>query len=409
MKWHQKARVFLKKQSQINAKEQIKTTNNGFASWEGKHFFGIGNSTLETNENIFSVVSKLSNTVASLPFRLYDNYEKQTDSFFSKLILNANDNQTLFEVFRSMEVARNTNGNGYALLMRDIRYQVEKIVPLNPALVEPLIDRDTEEVWYRVTNEGRSYYFYNTDIIHVKHIAGNGNIKGISPMQVLRNSIEFDEAVRIFSLEEMRTLKESFILTYEANVDEEKRNAIIEDFRRFYRENGGILFQEPGVTIKEIKHNFEAADIKVTEEITRDRIANVYNVPAIFLNSDSDSFSSNEQLMQMFVNMTLVPIVKQYEVEFTKKVLTASQRKRGLYFKFNVNSLLRGDMETRSNFYSKALRDGWMTRDEVRELEDLSPMGGKASELWISGDMYPLDLDPALRKSSNQSKNDVSD
>ncbi|WP_416349032.1 phage portal protein [Listeria seeligeri] len=390
-------------------KESIKASNRGFVPLGGKYFFGTANSTLETNENIFSVVSKLSNTVASLPFRLYDNYEKQTDSFFSKLILNANNNQTLFEVFRSMEVARNTDGNGYALLMRDIRYRVEKIVPLNPALVEPMIDRDTEEIWYRVSNEGKSYYFYNTDIIHVKHIAGNGNIKGISPIRVLRNSIEFDEAVRIFSLEEMRALKDSFILTYDSNVDDERRAAIIEDFRRFYNDNGGVLFQEPGVTIERIEHEFEAADVKVTEEITRDRIANVYNVPAIFLNSDSDSFSSNEQLMQMFVNMTLVPIIKQYEVEFTKKVLTASQRKQGLYFKFNVNSLLRGDMETRSNFYSKALRDGWMTRDEVRELEDLSPVGGKASELWISGDMYPLDLDPALRKSSNESKNDVSD
>ena len=112
--------------------------------------------------------------------------------------------------------------------------------------------------------------------------------------------------------------------------------------------------------------------------------------------------------MQLFVNMTLSPIVKQYEREFNKKILTPKERINGIYFKFNLNALLRGDSAARQAFYHGAIRDGWMAQDEVRMLEELPPKGGKASELWISGDMYPLEMDPTLRK-SNKSTQDVTE
>lgn len=380
-------------------------TKSNFSSWFGRVFFGIENNTLETNENIFSVVSRLANSVSSLPFKLYQKYDPQTNSFTEKLMNFPNPNYSLDEIFRILEVARNTNGNGYALIMRDIRMKVEMLVPINPSHCEPVMDIENHELWYRVTNQGKSYFIHNSDMIHVKHIAGNGNYKGISPIGVLKNSNDFDKAVREFSLKEMQNVRDSFILKYEQNVDPEKRQAIIDDFRRFYEDNGGILFQEAGTSIEYLDRKFIPSEIQITEEITRDRIANVYNVPAIFLNASSDSFSSNEQLMQLFVNLTLLPILRQYEMQFNKKILSSEERKKGFYFKFNVNGLLRGDSEARANFYSKGLRDGWLTRDDVRAWEELPPKGGKASDLWISGDMYPLEMDPALRK-TNTSKSE---
>lgn len=391
------------KQSIIKGSQE----GDNFSSWFGKTFFGIENSTLETNENIFSVVSRLSNTLSSLPFKKYLKYDQQFDAAMDHLIYYPNNNQTLDQVFNVLEVSRNTNGNGYALIMRDIRGKLEMLVPFNPNYVEPVIEQNSRELWYQVNNEGKTFYFHNTDIIHVRHIAGNGNWKGISPIRVLKNSNDFDKAVREFSLKEMQSLRDSFILTYATSVDQDKRDAIVEDFRRFYEENGGVLFQEPGVTIDEMERNFVATDMKITEEITKDRIANVYNVPSFFLNSDSSSFSSNEQLMQLFVNMTLTHIVRQYEREFNKKILTKQERIQGYYFKFNMMGLLRGDSDARQKFYHGGIRDGWMAPDEARVLEDMPPRGGKADELWISGDMYPQNMDPTLRKSNRSTTQDV--
>lgn len=377
-----------------------------FTNWFGRTFWGVDNSTLATNETIFSVVSRLSNSIASLPLKLYQNYDVISNSASVILINSPNPNMTSFEFIRNMEKMKNEKGNSYALIQRDIRMQVEKITPLNPDYVEPVLETNTQELWYQIIGDNKTYYVHNLDILHFKHIVGSCGLKGINPIKVLTNTNDFDKAVREFSLKEMQSAPNSFILKYGANIDVDKRKQVIEDFKRFYQENGGILFQEPGVEINQIERRYIAADTLTSERITRSRVANVFNMPVTFLNdTEGQSYSSNEQLMRMFVQLTLMPIVRQYEQEFNRKLLTPAERKAGFYFKFNVNALLRGDTATQGDYYMKAIRTGWMALDEVRQKEDLPPVGGNASKLWISGDLYPIDLPISERKVTSNSTN----
>ena len=85
----------------------------------------------------------------------------------------------------------------------------------------------------------------------------------------------------------------------------------------------------------------------------------------------------------------LVPIVRQYEQELNRKLLNLNDRRTGLYFKFNTNALLRGDMKTRGEFYFKGIRSGWFKPNEVRALEDLPPEKG-GDELYMSKDLSPI-------------------
>ena len=379
-----------------------------FSSWMGKTFFGIDNSTLATNETIFSVVTRLSNSMATLPLKLYKNYEVTHNASSDVLINDPNPNMTGFEFIRNLETARNEKGNGYALIERNIRLQPTRLTLINPDYVVPIIESETKELWYEILGEdGNRYYVHNMEMLHVKHIVGSNSLKGISPIKVLSNANEFDKAVREFSLKEMQSAPMSFILKYGANVDSEKRQRVIEDFKRFYKDNGGILFQEPGVEINELERKYVAADTFVTERITRSRVANVYNIPVTMLNdTEGQSYSSNEQLMRMYVDLTLMPIVRQYEQEFNRKLLTPAERKAGYYFKFNTKALLRADTATQADYYTKAIRSGWLSQDEIRQLEDMPPVGGNASKLWVSGDLYPIDIDPRERKSSNNRNDD---
>lgn len=370
-----------------------------FTSWLGRTFWGVDNSKLANNETIFSVVSRLSNIIASLPIKMYKNYDLENNSASEVLINGPNQNMTSFDLIRNMETARNENGNTYALIERDIRGQVSRISPLISTYVELVLEQESKELWYQVIGDGGTYYFHNLDVLHLKHIVSSQGLKGINPIKVLTNTIDFDKAIREFSLKEMQSAPNSFIVTYGANIDKDKRKEVIEDFKRFYQDNGGILFQEPGVTIDQLERKYIAADTFTSERITRSRVANVFNVPVTFLNdNEGQSYGSNEQLMQQFVQLTLMPIIRQYEQEFNRKLLTPAERKAGFYFKFNVGALLRGDTTARNTLYHGGLRDGWLTRNDVRRWEDLPPIPGKADELWISGDMYPLDLDPSERK-----------
>ena len=82
-----------------------------FSSWMGKTFFGIDNSTLATNETIFSVVTRLSNSMATLPLKLYKNYEVAHNAASDVLINDPNPNMTGLEFIRNLETARNEKGN----------------------------------------------------------------------------------------------------------------------------------------------------------------------------------------------------------------------------------------------------------------------------------------------------------
>src|SRR5699024_6463283 len=103
-----------------------------------------------------------------------------------------------------MEVSRNEKGNAYAVVFRDIRMQVERIIPIDSDYVTPFINQDDENLWYEVHGANGTYYFHNMNMLHVKHITGASRWKGISPLDVLKNTLNYDKAVQEFSLSEMQ-------------------------------------------------------------------------------------------------------------------------------------------------------------------------------------------------------------
>ena len=75
-----------------------------------------------------------------------------------------------------------------------------------------------------------------------------------------------------------------------------------------------------------------------------------------------------------------------------RRLLTPSE-KPGLFVKFNVDGLLRGDYQSRMNGYAIGRQNGWMSANDIRELENLdripAEQGGDA--YLINGNMLPLE------------------
>lgn len=378
-----------------------KTVNNmyDFTPWRNKSFWGVINNSLETNETIFAAVTKLSNSLASMPIKLYENYEIINTEVSDLLTTSPNNSLSSFDFISQIETVRNEKGNAYVLIERDVFAQPKKLFLLNPDVVEMAIENNSNELYFVVhAASGKHLYVHNMDMMHFKHVVASNMVKGISPIDVLKNTMDFDKALRSFNLREMDK-PDSFVLTYGSNVDKDKRNEVINDFKAFYQENGGILFQEPGVTIDQLPRKYVSEDIVASENLTRERVANVFQIPSVFLNADSKTtFSKNEELNRFFLQHTLLPIIKQYEEEFNRKLLTIRDRKQGRYFKFNVKSYLRADSATQADVYFKALRSGYYTINEIREWEDLPPVENGDKPL-ISGDLYPIDTPLEMRKS----------
>jgi len=126
------------------------------------------------------------------------------------------------------------------------------------------------------------------------------------------------------------------------------------------------------------------------ERITRNRVATVYNIPPHMLGDYTDTgFSSPEQQMQEFFQLTIMPIAAQWEQELNRKLLTPADFGAGYRFRFDVDALARADTQTMAEKYHKAIRGGWMRPNEVRLREGLPP-DEFGNQLMASRDLLPL-------------------
>src|SRR6185503_9634262 len=85
-----------------------------------------------------------------------------------------------------------------------------------------------------------------------------------------------------------------------------------------------------------------------------------------------------------FVTFTLSGWLKRWEQNLRRCVLTPAEQAAGYYFDHNLNSLQKGNFETRMSGYSTALQNGFMSPNEVRHLEDMDSFEG--------GDDYHIQL-----------------
>jgi phage portal protein BeeE len=106
------------------------------------------------------------------------------------------------------------------------------------------------------------------------------------------------------------------------------------------------------------------------------------------------SWPGGQEGMRMdFRDFCLMPYLTRIEQAIDTRLLTAEDRRAGYYAKFSSEGLLRGNVDARSKLYSSALQNGWMTRDEVRELEEWDAITGGGGELLtVQQNLTPLSM-----------------
>lgn len=364
------------------------------------------NSDLANNETIFAAITILANSMASLPVTLRRDYDKVVPSEHSVARLLAygpNNYMTTFEFIRLMEVLRNVKGRAYAIKEYDTYYgDVSAIYVLDSDYVTPIIDKDTKELYYRVSVSDGDTYFHNSHIISVGHISTDG-MNSLSPIDVLRNTLNYDREIKEISINQLKNgMHCNLAFKLKGHLGEPELEEYCNRIKKF-RELG-VLFLDSGKEIQELQ-NGQLLDPRVfeVEKITVSRVSRVFNIPQHKLNSDVQSYSSSEQGDLEYITDTMLPLVRMYEQEFCKKLLPLNERDTGLEIKFNLNGLARADMNTRGNFYFKMIRSAGMTPNEMRSLEDMAPKPG-GDDLMISRDLIRLKDLPLLLNQTGVAK-----
>jgi len=328
---------------------------------------------------VYTCVNILANSIAKLPLQTFKKTDtgRERDSSHavaSLLETRPNPYQSPFKFKHLVETHRNLWGNAYINIDWGWDGRPKALWLLNPAKTEPVVDVDTNEVWFHTTlPNGSTTKIAYGDVVNLTALTTDG-LKGKTPIQVAREAIGSSQAAQKFKGKFYKNgasnsgfLKIPGMLNPEAKAvvrDEwEKANTGIDNAQRIAILDAGLEFQNISMPLK---------DAQFVEGMKYDKteIAMLFNVPLHMVNElDRSTHNNMEQQMLEFISNTLSPIVKQWEEEFSYQLFSHKEQQQ-YYLKFNLTSLLRADSKTRAEYYKTMLDTGVFSINRVLELED---------------------------------------
>ena len=338
---------------------------------------------------VYACVRILAEAVASLPLHVY---EYQDDGgkklvhdhpLYYLLHDEPNPEMTSF-VFRETLMSHLLIwGNAYAQIIRDGAGRVLGLYPLLPDKMDVQRD-DKGNIYYvysRNSDENPMFKEYGDirlkaeDVLHIPGLGFDGLI-GYSPIAMAKNAVGMTLACEEYGasffanganpggvlehpgvLKDPSKVRESWNSVYRG-VNNAHKIAVLEE---------GMKYQQIGIPPEE-------AQFLETRKFQINEIARLYRIPPHMVGDlDKSSFSNIEQQSLEFVKYTLDPWVVRWE-QALQKALLLPQEKNEYFIKLNVDGLLRGDYASRMNGYAVGRQNGWLSANDIREMEDQNPI-----------------------------------
>ena len=337
---------------------------------------------------VYSCVRILAETIASLPLHTFKHTEsgkeKATEhSIYHLLADEPNPEMTSF-VFRETLMGHLLLwGNAYAQIIRDGRGKVIALYPLMPDRMT--VDRaDSGEIYYIYNKEGKQYYLRNYEVLHIPGLGFDGLI-GYSPIAMAKNAIGMAIATEEYGASFFANganpggvLEHPGVVKDPARV-RESWNSVYQGTKNANR----VAVLEEGMKFQSIGIPPEQAQFLQTRKFQLNEIARIFRIPPHMIGDlDKSSFSNIEQQSLEFVMYTLDPWVVRWE-QAIKRALFSESEKKEYFVKFNVDGLLRGDYQGRMNGYAVGRQNGWLSANDIRELENLNRIPEE-----VGGDLY---------------------
>jgi HK97 family phage portal protein len=277
-------------------------------------------------------------------------------------------------------------GNAYALILRS-GGRVVGLRRLEPEMVEPyILEMDgVEERWYKVTNDKRATTAYNqADVIHLMDFNFDG-IKGLSRIQLKRNTITDAGQIQIYSTDMYKDgVSVSGYLESDRVIGKEELDYLRKKFeQQATTKNGGIAALPQGFKYHQMQYNLPFADAELVEakKFGVEDIARIFGVPLSLIQRSDLADNKADAEYNRFLATTIAPLTILLENEHNRKLFTPSERGR-YYMKFELKGLYRVDMLTRYQAHQIALSHGFMNKDEVRDVEGMNPIEANLGQTY---------------------------
>lgn len=265
------------------------------------------------------------------------------------------------------------DGNAFVLITRNDRGDVVALTALDPTKVEVRRNpsREIEYVWeQRVT-------LTSDEVLHITELKKPSHLRGVSRVDSLRESFGLAKALEEFSSRFFGSGSVTdIVIEAPGNLTREQARDLADGWEEHHR--GIRRAHRPGVLgggakVTKIGVDPQNSQMLESRQFAVEDICRAFRVPPHMLGvttPGSMSYASVEQNAIQWVRFSVVPIVSRIEAAYTRLL------PGGAYVRMNLDSLLRGDTQTRYAAYSTGLQAGFMSINDVRRLEDMRPVDG---------------------------------
>lgn len=343
-----------------------------------------------TETTVAACIRLICSNVATLPLIPYEKTERgrrklEDLKLYSIVTKSPNKQMTAIEWKYATLAQMITYGNSFSYVEYGLDKEPRSFWLLPPAEVKMTVDTDGYPVY---TYKTKTYN--HSEILHFKNFSLDG-IKGLSVIEQHKNKIGASLTSSNYHSNTLRNAASpSGVLTHPGILSPEAKNNIKESWIKEHsgEENAGsIVILEEGLKYEQLDM-VKPADIEYIQsaKLTALQICSMFGVPAHMVNAnDKPTYASVEQAAIEFLNYTIRPYLVMMEQTLNKLFFPDTTER---YFQFNVNALMRTDIKTRYEAYKIAVSNGWMSVNDIRELEELNTIK--------NGDTYffPLNMSP---------------
>jgi len=355
---------------------------------------------------VYSCVRILAEAIAGLPLHLYhykDDGGKEkaiNHSLYHLLHDEPNPEMSSFVFRETLMTHLLLWGNAYAQIIRNGKGEVIALYPLMPSRMK--VDRD---------ENGHLFYQYNRsndeanaketetvilsprDVLHIPGLGFDG-VVGYSPIAMAKNAVGMAIACEEYGAKFFANgAAPSGVLEHPGTIKDPSR--VRDSWNATFggsANSGKVAVLEEGMKYTPISINPQEAQFLETRKFQINEIARIFRVPPHMVGDlEKSSFSNIEQQSLEFVKYTLDPWVIRWEQSLIRALLSPEEKKQ-YFFKFNLEGLLRGDYQSRMSGYATARQNGWMSANDIRELENMDKIPAElGGDLYlINGNMLPL-------------------
>lgn len=323
---------------------------------------------------VFSAISLISDTISTLPIDAYQRIDGTRRPYRPRptWVDQPDVDQTRSAHYGSVLVSLLIFGNSYTRVWRNKEGVIINLVALDPLKMR--VDRSAigRKLFHY---EGESKPLTSDEIIHITDLLEPGAVVGVSRIERLREALGLGIALQNFAAMFFgQGVTGNLVATIPQDLKPHQLEQLSESLSNRHggwRKSGRVPIITNGGDLKDISIKNDQSQFIESRRFFVEEVARLFNIPLSMMDvPGTQSYASVEQNAIQFVTHTLRPFIEKIEWSYSR--LLPEQA----FLKFNVDGLLRGDFNSRINAYSTGLQSGFMSINDVRSLEDMSPVEG---------------------------------